>query len=275
VPFYDVEAGGGPRPPNMQEVTLLVFEPVEAQRAARTTVRGLPVAVDWTDDSTRAFVIAWDGLTIIDFTDLREGYRPTHISFGTVPSDTRARLDVRLGDIRDARFVEEACRGVDVVFHLAALIAIPYSYVAPESFVDTNVRGTLNVLEAAQQAGLALGEPGHRVAGQEADHDGQADVGQHPAVEVLLEGADPCHRPAVAAGFVMARSSASGGTRANRARSSSSTFFTRWRMCSRRIRSFSELCGGNEIASVGHVFAQVTQPTMHWTASATTATRFS
>jgi len=62
-------------------------------------------------------------------------------------------LDVRLGDIRDARFVEESCRGVDTVFHLAALIAIPYSYTAPESFVDTNVKGTLNVLEGARRAG--------------------------------------------------------------------------------------------------------------------------
>lgn len=65
----------------------------------------------------------------------------------------RNRLDVRLGDIRDARFVEESCRGVDTVFHLAALIAIPYSYTAPESFVDTNVKGTLNVLEGARRAG--------------------------------------------------------------------------------------------------------------------------
>ena len=53
----------------------------------------------------------------------------------------RASLDVRLGDVRDARFVEEACRGIDTVFHLAALIAIPYSYQAPESFIDTNVKG--------------------------------------------------------------------------------------------------------------------------------------
>lgn len=66
------------------------------------------------------------------------------------PPSVRERLDVRLGDIRDARFVAEACRDVDVVFHLAALIAIPYSYVAPESFVDTNITGTLNVLEAAR-----------------------------------------------------------------------------------------------------------------------------
>ena len=67
------------------------------------------------------------------------------------PED-QARLDVRLGDIRDARFVEAALEGVDVLFHLAALIAIPYSYVAPESFIDVNVRGTLNVLEAARRA---------------------------------------------------------------------------------------------------------------------------
>ena len=71
-----------------------------------------------------------------------------------VPPDTRAAIDVRLGDIRDARFVEAAIDGVEIVFHLAALIAIPYSYVAAESFVETNVRGTLNALEAARRAGV-------------------------------------------------------------------------------------------------------------------------
>ncbi len=68
--------------------------------------------------------------------------------------ERRARLDVRLGDVRDARFVRQAVEGVDVVFHLAALIAIPYSYQAPESFVDTNVSGTLNVLEAVRDGGV-------------------------------------------------------------------------------------------------------------------------
>jgi NAD dependent epimerase/dehydratase len=67
--------------------------------------------------------------------------------------DVRASLDVRLGDIRDARFVEAACQDVDTVFHLAALIAIPYSYRATESFLDTNVKGTLNVLEGVRRAG--------------------------------------------------------------------------------------------------------------------------
>lgn len=71
-----------------------------------------------------------------------------------VPPETRSALDIRLGDIRDARFVEVATEGVQIVFHLAALIAIPYSYAAPESFVDTNVRGTLNILEAARRAGV-------------------------------------------------------------------------------------------------------------------------
>lgn len=64
----------------------------------------------------------------------------------------RHDVDVRLGDIRDARSVRNAVAGVDIVFHLAALVAIPYSYQAPESFVDTNVTGTLNILEAIRDA---------------------------------------------------------------------------------------------------------------------------
>lgn len=67
-----------------------------------------------------------------------------------------ASVEVHLGDIRDARFVLEAVEGAEVVFHLAALIGIPYSYEAPESFVDTNVRGTLNVLEAVRTSGADL-----------------------------------------------------------------------------------------------------------------------
>lgn len=64
-----------------------------------------------------------------------------------------AKLDIQLGDIRDARAVRDAVRDVEIVFHLAALIAIPYSYRAAESFVDTNVAGTLNLLEAVRDAG--------------------------------------------------------------------------------------------------------------------------
>ncbi|MEO8501100.1 MAG: SDR family NAD(P)-dependent oxidoreductase [Vicinamibacteria bacterium] len=73
----------------------------------------------------------------------------------TASEAVRASIDFRLGDIRDGRFVEEATAGVEVVFHLAALIAIPYSYQAPQSFVDTNITGTLNVLEACRRAGVA------------------------------------------------------------------------------------------------------------------------
>lgn len=63
-------------------------------------------------------------------------------------------LEVVCGDVRDASFCRELCRGVDIVFHLAALIAIPYSYEAPDSYVDTNIRGTLNICEAARDAAV-------------------------------------------------------------------------------------------------------------------------
>lgn len=60
------------------------------------------------------------------------------------------RLEVVCGDVRDPNFCREICNGVGTVFHLAALIAIPYSYVAPDSYVDTNIRGTLNMCQAAR-----------------------------------------------------------------------------------------------------------------------------
>jgi NAD dependent epimerase/dehydratase len=67
--------------------------------------------------------------------------------------DQRDRLVVTLGDIRDADSVQVAVKGHDVILHLAALIAIPYSYQAPRSYIETNVIGTLNVMEAARRAG--------------------------------------------------------------------------------------------------------------------------
>jgi NAD dependent epimerase/dehydratase len=63
-----------------------------------------------------------------------------------------ARIEVFAGDIRDPNGVREAMKGIDVVFHLAALIAIPFSYHSPDSYVDTNIKGTLNVLQAARTA---------------------------------------------------------------------------------------------------------------------------
>lgn len=63
-------------------------------------------------------------------------------------------LEIVCGDVRDADFCRHISRDVDTVFHLAALIAIPYSYVAPDSYVDTNIRGTLNICQAARDCGV-------------------------------------------------------------------------------------------------------------------------
>ena len=66
----------------------------------------------------------------------------------------RERIKVVCGDVRDPHFCKEITRGMDMVFHLAALIAIPYSYVAPDSYLDVNVRGTLNICQAAKENGV-------------------------------------------------------------------------------------------------------------------------
>ena len=68
--------------------------------------------------------------------------------------DIRKQLNVFLGDIRDPHDMKKLMEGCDVVFHLAALIAIPYSYRSPASYVDTNVKGTLNILQAALEMGV-------------------------------------------------------------------------------------------------------------------------
>ena len=62
-------------------------------------------------------------------------------------------LEVVTGDVRDPHFVKHIMQGSDIVFHLAALIAIPYSYHAPDSYVDTNIKGTLNICQAAKELG--------------------------------------------------------------------------------------------------------------------------
>ncbi len=68
-----------------------------------------------------------------------------------VDSSIKDNIDVHLGDIRDQESVIEACKGIDVIFHLASLIAIPYSYRAPQSYVETNIVGTLNIIQAARK----------------------------------------------------------------------------------------------------------------------------
>lgn len=71
----------------------------------------------------------------------------------TLPKDIMDNVEVFMGDIRDPNGVRTAMKDVDEVFHLAALIAIPFSYHSPDSYVDTNVKGTLNVLQAARDLG--------------------------------------------------------------------------------------------------------------------------
>ncbi|MCP2257892.1 NAD dependent epimerase/dehydratase, LLPSF_EDH_00030 family [Streptoalloteichus tenebrarius] len=94
---------------------------------------------------------------------VRSGHRvramALYNSFGSwgwlesLPADVLAEVEVVLGDVRDPASVRELVAGAEVVYHLAALIAIPYSYRAPRSYVDTNVVGTLNVLDAVREAG--------------------------------------------------------------------------------------------------------------------------
>ena len=69
-------------------------------------------------------------------------------------SEVQGRFEVFAGDIRDPHGVKQAMQGCEAVLHLAALIAIPYSYHSPDTYVDTNVKGTLNVLQAARELGL-------------------------------------------------------------------------------------------------------------------------
>jgi len=70
------------------------------------------------------------------------------------PTEKLSKIEIFTGDIRDFHTVRESMRNVQVVFHLAALISIPYSYRAPGSYIDTNITGTLHILEAARDLGI-------------------------------------------------------------------------------------------------------------------------
>lgn len=72
------------------------------------------------------------------------------------PPEIRDSLDIFAGDVRDPNGVRQAMKGCDIVLHLAALIAIPYSYHSPDTYVDTNVKGTLNVVQAARDLGIRV-----------------------------------------------------------------------------------------------------------------------
>lgn len=73
----------------------------------------------------------------------------------TFPKEILKEIEVFTGDIRDPNGVRKAMKGIDEVFHLAALIAIPFSYHSPDSYVDTNIKGTLNILQAARDFGTS------------------------------------------------------------------------------------------------------------------------
>jgi len=67
--------------------------------------------------------------------------------------ECKNKVEVLTGDIRDPHYCKFIAKDIDIIFHLAALIAIPYSYVAPDSYVDTNIKGTLNICQAAKEHG--------------------------------------------------------------------------------------------------------------------------
>lgn len=68
--------------------------------------------------------------------------------------DYKKDIEVLCGDVRDPHYIKSISKNIDVIFHLAALIAIPYSYVAPDSYIDTNIKGTLNICQAALENGV-------------------------------------------------------------------------------------------------------------------------
>ncbi|MDP1574228.1 MAG: NAD-dependent 4,6-dehydratase LegB [Coxiellaceae bacterium] len=82
-------------------------------------------------------------------------------SFGTwgwldsLPAAIKDNIEIFMGDIRDPHGVKTAMKGCDVVLHLAALIGIPYSYHSPDTYIDTNVKGTLNIVQAARELGVS------------------------------------------------------------------------------------------------------------------------
>ena len=108
-----------------------------------------------------ALITGADGFIGSHLTELllKEGYKVRALSYYNsfnywgwledIPE--QPSLEIVSGDVRDPHFVKHIMKGCDVVFHLAALIAIPYSYHAPDSYVDTNIRGTLNVCQAAKE----------------------------------------------------------------------------------------------------------------------------
>jgi NAD dependent epimerase/dehydratase len=82
---------------------------------------------------------------------VRYNSRNNWANIESLSAESKRKLEVISGDVHDPFFIDGAVQGVDVIFHLASLIAIPYSYVAPQPYVETNIIGTLNVLQAARR----------------------------------------------------------------------------------------------------------------------------
>lgn len=92
---------------------------------------------------------------------LRSGYRVRALAqynsfnnWGWLEQVKHPNLEIVCGDVRDPDFCRHICRDIEIAFHLAALIAIPYSYAAPDSYVDTNIKGTLNMCQAVRDMGV-------------------------------------------------------------------------------------------------------------------------
>lgn len=111
----------------------------------------------------RVLVTGADGFIGSHLTEalLAEGYTVRALSqynsfnnWGWLEGISNPGLEVVTGDVRDPNFCRHITEGCDTVYHLAALIAIPYSYVAPDSYVDTNIKGTLNMCQAARDCGV-------------------------------------------------------------------------------------------------------------------------
>lgn len=109
---------------------------------------------------TKVLVTGADGFIGSHLTEmlLSDGYQVKALSqynsfnyWGWLDGIKHPNLEVVTGDVRDPHFCKHITKDVDMIFHLAALIAIPYSYVAPDSYVDTNIKGTLNICQAAKE----------------------------------------------------------------------------------------------------------------------------
>ena len=108
----------------------------------------------------KVFVTGADGFIGSNFVDLllKRGFKVKALSqynsfnnFGWLTGYNHKNLEILSGDVRDLEFCTKVCNGVDVIFNFAALISIPYSYQAPYSYIDTNIKGTLNLCLAARR----------------------------------------------------------------------------------------------------------------------------